>query len=275
MSRDTMLSALELRSARAPGAARHHRRRTGAVAASARARGSRPRRGASRCAFAPTSSHSPGPTPPTCRRSSPATACSLLASLPGTVRRGGRRAARAAPAFDTSLAVLRELAALGYGAGDGLTLDLAYNPPLGELARPESEPRRAVPHGTRAARCSLRLAVRDRERPCGTVSAAPSAPRTGWTPTSPALAAAFNPEVAAALECRHGLVVGWDGTLSDCDFNLGAGMGLGRGTAHARRSCLPSFERAGGAAMPLDALATRRIAFAPHCFACTAGAGSS
>ena len=49
------------------------------------------------------------------------------------------------------------------------------------------------------------------------------------------LAAAFNPDVAGALECRHGLVVGWDGTLSDCDFNLGAGLGLARGAAHARR----------------------------------------
>ncbi len=167
--------------------------------------------------------------------------------------------------------MLRKLDALGYGAGDGLTLDVAYNPPLGELAQPESilaEQFRAAlePHGVRFDSLYAIANVpagryRQRLRAEG-----------GLDSYLSTLAAAFNPEVAQALECRHGLVIGWDGTLSDCDFNLGAGMGLAEGPRTL--ADLLAALRVGGAAS-LETLATRRISFAAHCYACTAGAGSS
>ena len=77
----------------------------------------------------------------------------LLASLPGTSAEAIASAARPRRIrpVDNRTA---QLDALGYGAGDGLTLDVAYNPPLGELAQPESilaEQFRAAlePHGVR------------------------------------------------------------------------------------------------------------------------------
>jgi len=194
----------------------------------------------------------------------------LLASLPGTSAEA-IAAQRGRATFDRSITMLRKLDALGYGAGDGLTLDIAYNPPLGELAQPESilteQFRTALdPHGVRfdslyaianvpAGRYRQRLRAED-----------------GLDSYLSTLAAAFNPEIARALECRHGLVIGWDGTLSDCDFNLGAGMGLAEGPRTL--ADLLAELRIGGASS-LDTLAKRRISFAAHCYACTAGAGSS
>jgi len=77
------------------------------------------------------------------------------------------------------------------------------------------------------------------------------------------LRGAFNAAVVPALECRHGIEVAWDDTLWDCDFNLAAGLAPAAGPRTlAELIADPS------------ALAERRIAFGPHCFACTAGAGS-
>ena len=55
-------------------------------------------------------------------------------------------------------------------------------------------------------------------------------------------------------ERRHGLVIGWDGTLSDCDFNLGPGMDWPEGPRHSPTCDLPNGEFTGAAA--LDTLAT-------------------
>ena len=195
----------------------------------------------------------------------------LLASLPGASAEA-IETQRGSAAFDASVAVLRTLADLGYGTGNGLTLDLAYNPPLGELAPPEStlaeQFRQALaPHGVRFDSLYAITNV-----PVGRYGRRLKAEH-GLGAYLSELAAVFNPDVAEALECRHGLVVGWDGTLSDCDFNLGAGLGL----AHEPSTLggvLEALCRADGEAA-LEALETRRIAFGPHCYACTAGSGSS
>jgi radical SAM/Cys-rich protein len=195
----------------------------------------------------------------------------ILASLPGTTAQSVAEQ-RGPATFDTSLAVLRDLAALGYGDGGELTLDLAYNPPLGEHPRPESDLaerfRKALaPEGARfnTLRAIANVPVgRYRQR---------LRAEDGLDDYVAGLAAAFNPSVAAALECRHGLTVGWDGTLSDCDFNLGAGMGLAEGP-RTLAEALDALQGANGSEALTD-LTTRRIAFAPHCFACTADAGSS
>ena len=57
----------------------------------------------------------------------------LLASLPGvsatqTVEQRGSEAV-----WRTSVEVLLKLSELGYGTGDSLALEIAYNPPLGQL----------------------------------------------------------------------------------------------------------------------------------------------
>lgn len=72
---------------------------------------------------------------------------------------------------------------------------------------------------------------------------------------------AFNPRTIEPLMCRHQIHVGWDGALFDCDFNFALGM-----TAHGAMN-VRNVDPA--------ALQGRRIATGSHCYACTAGAGSS
>jgi len=73
----------------------------------------------------------------------------------------------------------------------------------------------------------------------------------------------FNPQTVSGLMCRHQLSVGWDGTLYDCDFNLTLRLPVN----HGAPDHIQSFK--------LDGLWMRRIVTGDHCFACTAGSGSS
>lgn len=73
----------------------------------------------------------------------------------------------------------------------------------------------------------------------------------------------FNPQAALGVMCRNLVSVGWDGGLYDCDFNQMLDIELGR-----QRTTLWDIER-------LDEIETRPVAFARHCYGCTAGAGSS
>ncbi len=74
---------------------------------------------------------------------------------------------------------------------------------------------------------------------------------------------AYNPRAAAGVMCRNTLSVGWDGTLYDCDFNQMLELPV---SAAVPRTIFDA-ERA--------ALESRDIEIGPHCFGCTAGAGSS
>lgn len=75
------------------------------------------------------------------------------------------------------------------------------------------------------------------------------------------LVTAFNPAAAAGVMCRNTLSVGWDGRLYDCDFNQMLEMEI------AAPATIFGATRA--------ALEQREILTGPHCFGCTAGAGSS
>ena len=74
---------------------------------------------------------------------------------------------------------------------------------------------------------------------------------------------AFNPQAALGVMCRNLLSVSWDGELFDCDFNQAVSLPLGR-----RRRSLWDITS-------LDEIEREPIAFADHCYGCTAGAGSS
>ena len=74
---------------------------------------------------------------------------------------------------------------------------------------------------------------------------------------------AFNWSAVESVMCRNTLSVGWDGKLYDCDFNQMLALPVDHGApAH-----IDIFD--------FDLLKTRRIVIANHCYACTAGAGSS
>ncbi len=180
----------------------------------------------------------------------------LLASLPSwdpevTARQRGRAA------MDQSLRVLLRLNQLGFGMGR-LRLDLAANPDGPRLPEPtarlESRFRHELGrHGVRFDSLAVLTNV-----PVGRLAATlGSAGRRAYLE---ALRGAFNPTTVPRLACRRTLCVGWDGRLYDCDFNLGAGLAVvGGRTVH-------DFD---------DGLIGRRLALAPHCYACTAQAGSS
>jgi radical SAM/Cys-rich protein len=170
--------------------------------------------------------------------------------------------------FDKSIRALQRLNALGYGAdGSDLTLDLVYNPQGPSLPPPqhtlEQDYKRLLAENF-GVRFNQLL----------TITNQPIA-RFGSTLISKGqfrdymalLRSAHRPDNLPGVMCRSLVSVGWQGDLHDCDFNQMLGMPL---RADGRR----------GAAMHLRDLLARDladnpIAVADHCYACTAGQGSS
>jgi hypothetical protein len=88
------------------------------------------------------------------------------------------------------------------------------------------------------------------------------------------LIAAYNPTAAAGVMCRYTLSIGWDGTIYDCDFNQMLDLPVDRAAPQTIETL------AEGVTGPmhtevLAALHGRRVVTGPHCYGCTAGAGSS
>ncbi len=166
--------------------------------------------------------------------------------------------------FGGSIDALQKLNALGYGQPDsGLELDLVYNP-IGARLPP--------------AQASLEDDYRQRLHDdfgiefnnLFTITNMPikrflhELERDGELDAyMQLLIDNFNPRAALGVMCRNLVSVGWDGGLYDCDFNQMLGIQLG----HARTT-LWDIAR-------LDEIDSRSIAFAQHCYGCTAGAGSS
>lgn len=191
----------------------------------------------------------------------------IVASLPCYSRANVDRQ-RGDGVFEKSINALRRLNALGYGdEGSTLALDLVYNPQGPSLPPPqvalEQDYRRSL-----AAEFGIRF---DRLL---TITNQPIA-RFGSTLISKGqfrdymalLRRAHRPENLPGVMCRTLVSVDWQGNLHDCDFNQMLGMPL---TADGRR----------GAPLHLRDLLTRAladnpIAVADHCYACTAGQGSS
>ena len=66
--------------------------------------------------------------------------------------------------------------------------------------------------------------------------------------------------------CRYLISVGWEGSIYDCDFNQMLGLSL----RDARGEALNI-----GSLTSLDQVLERSITIGDHCYACTAGSGSS
>jgi radical SAM/Cys-rich protein len=165
--------------------------------------------------------------------------------------------------FDESIESLRRLNALGYGRGTGLVLNLVTNPVGTFLPGNQDELERRW-KGEMRRRYDIEF---DR---LYTITNMPVSrfleflDERGRTEEYVArLVNAFNPVAAAGVMCRNTLSVGWDGTLYDCDFNQMLNIPVGSSVPRT----IFDAERA--------ALEGREIAVGPHCFGCTAGAGSS
>jgi radical SAM/Cys-rich protein len=176
--------------------------------------------------------------------------------------------------FDLSMAALRKLNALGYGASQGapdrgapdrdaLRLNLVYNP-LGPFLPPPQEELEA---DYRARLSEDHGVVFDR---LFTITNMPIHRFADDLESHGKLAAyenlladSFNPTSVEGLMCRDLLSVDWDGRLSDCDFNQMLDLPLEAGPATI-------FDLD-----DLSALTGARVAVADHCLGCTAGQGSS
>lgn len=167
-------------------------------------------------------------------------------------------------AFNSSIEALKRLNAAGYGIeGSGLTLHLAYNP-CGAFMPPkqksiEADFRREMQrrHGV-----SFNSLFTITNMPVGKFLKflVDSGNIDGYVER---LVSSHNPAAAANVMCRDTVSVGHDGSLYDCDFNQALGLKCGFNAPKH----IDDFD--------MDALSTRRIVTGPHCYGCTAGAGSS
>ncbi|MCS6926924.1 MAG: arsenosugar biosynthesis radical SAM protein ArsS [Candidatus Binatia bacterium] len=170
--------------------------------------------------------------------------------------------------YDTSIAALRRLNALGYGQeGSGLLLHLVYNPVGAHLpppqARLEADYKREL-----ATRFGIRF------NRLYTITNMPIARfahmlhREGKFDAYLALLAdAFNPATLDGLMCRHLVSISWDGFVYDCDFNQMLDLRVGNGRPF-RLGEQPAEQL-------VRLLAQQPIRTGIHCYGCTAGAGSS
>ncbi len=186
----------------------------------------------------------------------------LVCSLPCYTAENTDRQ-RGAGVFDKSITAMRQLNAAGFGRGE-LRLDLVYNPIGASLPPPQAEL-----EGQYRDELSRNFGVVfDHLLTITNMPIARFANQLNSTGSHSAymslLVNHFNPATVDALMCRDLVSVGWDGRLYDCDFNQMLEIPIG-GKAD---STIWDVDDVG-------TLAGARIATGPHCFGCTAGAGSS
>lgn len=186
----------------------------------------------------------------------------IIASLPYYQQRE-TDAQRGEGVFAESLEGLRRLNALGYGRGTGLVLDLVTNPvgtylPGNQQALERDWKRELARHHGIVFDRLYTITNMPISRFLAFLEA-----RGKTEEYLTRLANAYNPAAAAGVMCRNTLSVGWDGTLYDCDFN----QMLDLPVAGSAPRTIFEADRA--------ALEGRAIEIGPHCFGCTAGAGSS
>lgn len=189
----------------------------------------------------------------------------IVASLPCYLE-SNVNAQRGEGVFQSSLAALRKLNALGYGRdGSGLTLNLVYNP-VGAHLPPAQEPLEADYKRELKSRYDVEF------NSLFTITNMPIA-RFGSTLVSKGrfeaymllLKNAYRRENLRNVMCRTLISVDYQGYVYDCDFNQMLKIPFGGGDKP--RTHLRDL---------IDArLEERAIAVADHCYGCTAGQGSS
>ncbi|MDR2355303.1 MAG: arsenosugar biosynthesis radical SAM protein ArsS [Clostridiales Family XIII bacterium] len=182
----------------------------------------------------------------------------IVASLPYYAEADTDRQ-RGKGVFSASISALRRLNDLGYGTKPKLALRLVYNP--GGAFLPANQESLAAEFRKKLA-ASHNIAFNNlyaiTNSPIGRFGdfLDRSGNLTGYMNR---LIAAFNPAAVENMMCRNQISVDWDGSLYDCDFNIALGL---KAAVPGRIRDFPAF---GG----------RGIVFGNHCYACTAGAGSS
>ncbi len=170
-------------------------------------------------------------------------------------------AQRGAGVYKKNISVLKKLNALGYGTGrTGLKLQLVYNPGGAFLPGPQAELEAAYKENLAN---DFGIVFDDlltiANMPIGRFRAdlAAKGELAGYQDL---LVGSFNARNLANVMCRSQISVDWQGRLFDCDFNQALGVPAVAGTI------------GGVGAKDLVGLPVK---VGDHCFACTAGAGSS
>ena len=163
--------------------------------------------------------------------------------------------------YDGAIQVLQKLNTLGYGKDPELVLNMVYNP-AGAFFPPDQTAMELEykEHLEADFGIVFNALYTLYNNPMGRFGAflRRSGNLSGYMKK---LYDAFNPATVEALMCRFQISVDYDGKLYDCDFNLAAG--------------LPIFSKETIADWIGKPYTARKIRMDKHCYACTAGAGSS
>ena len=189
----------------------------------------------------------------------------IVASLPCYIE-GNVDQQRGKGSFSGSIRGLRRLNALGYGVtGSGLQLDLVFNPQGPTLPPPQAALAAAYrEHLGREFGIVFNQLFTLTNMPIqrfGSVLVS----RGQFNGYLQLLRAAHRAENVEHVMCRNLLSVDWQGYLHDCDFNQQLGLPISNGGTS--RWHISEINAA--------ALEGHAIRVAEHCFACTAGQGSS
>jgi radical SAM/Cys-rich protein len=165
--------------------------------------------------------------------------------------------------FDRSITAFQKLNKLGYGIEPHLKLNLVYNP-NGAFLPPDQKELEA----DYKREMKKHFDIEFHDLYCITNMAI--ARYASYLKRNKQLAEYnqllienFNPASISGLMCRDTISVDWEGRVFDCDFNQQLGMQLANGKP------LDIWD------LNLTAFEQMPIMTAPHCFGCTAGAGSS
>tara|TARA_R110000868_G_scaffold175888_8_gene413147 strand:+ start:3268 stop:4212 length:945 start_codon:yes stop_codon:yes gene_type:complete len=164
--------------------------------------------------------------------------------------------------FDKSIRGLRQLNQLGYGKGQGLQLDLVYNP-TGATLPPSQEKLQAdykknlkewfdidFDNLYTITNMPIKRFLDDLNR------------QGKYEEYLETLVNAFNPTAAANMMCFNLVSIGYDGQIYDCDFNQMLDLNS------VKKPSIWTIEN-------FDQLINNEIVWGDHCHGCSAGAGSS
>ena len=168
--------------------------------------------------------------------------------------------------FDGSIRALQIFNELGYGKPEsGLTMNLVYNPVGPHLPPPQEKLEQDYKRILREQFniefnhlfCLTNMPI--------TRYATHLKLRREYDPYMELLETNFNPGTVDQVMCRDLISIGWDGWVYDCDFN--------------QMLDLPITDDGGKrlhvSSLTLDQVVKPAITVGNHCYACTAGAGSS
>lgn len=186
----------------------------------------------------------------------------IIASLPCYSRENVEKQ-RGSGVFNRSIEALKILNGLGYGTSNKLKLNLVYNPTGPFLPPDQSGLERDYKRELKElfgiefdslltiTNMPIKRFLSDLQK------------SNRLEEYMELLANSFNPAAAMGVMCRSLLSVSWNGELHDCDFNQMLELPLGAG-----KKTIWDIDSFGG-------FTGSKITLANHCYACTAGAGSS